>query len=157
MSSIAQQRTRHANRCRVVVNGVILAEGTNVTANESSNPQGVYVINDVEAQEHVHSQLNARVTIGKLVWRGSALRQLKVGADLTGLPTFDVQCMDDIDGEVLFVARTCTVADRGMTVSANQPINTNISLAAIRLEDGSVGVGRATNAPGGAGGQQPTP
>lgn len=141
MASIRGQKTRHANRCRIVVGGETLAEGTNVTANESGGTQGVYTVGQHHAHEHVHGQHQARVSIGKLVWKGSALRRLNIGNDLSKLDPVDIQAFDEVDGDVLFVARDCTLADRSMTISSNQPINSNVSFQAIRLEDNAAASG----------------
>lgn len=146
MASIRDQNTRHANRCRIIVNGVVLAEGLNVTANEDGGTQGVYVINDAKAQEHVHTQYRVTLTIGKLVWRRRNLRLLNIGHDLLGLGTFDVQAMDEIDREVLWVARTCTISGRNQSINANQPINSNVQIQAVEIRDGA---GANSNSGGG--------
>jgi hypothetical protein len=136
MATIPGQNTFHANRARVIIGGIVAGEAINVSANESGGTAPVRVIGRVEAVEHVHNAYDATIQVGKLVWRTGRLAKFNVGNGLVQIPPFDIEAYDEITNEVLFIARTCTIATRGMTISANQPIQSNVTINAIRLEKG---------------------
>ncbi len=146
MASINQQNTRHANRCRIVIDGTVLAEGTSIQVTENANPQPVAVVGSEYAQEHVYTLYNANATIAALHWRRQNLRRLSAAGDeMVTIHEFDVQALDEVDNRVLWVIRRCTFASRGSTISANQPIQRNVQIVGIRIDDGAGSGGR--NAP----------
>lgn len=137
MATIPGQNTFHANRARVIVDGTVIGEAINVSANESGGTAPVRVVGRVEAVEHIHNAYDATLQVGKLVWRQGRLAKFNIGNGLVQIPEFDIEAYDDVTNEALFIARRCTIATRGMTISANQPIQSNVTINAIRLERGS--------------------
>lgn len=147
MAALDTQNTRHANRCRVVVNGETLAEGQDVTVQEAGGTQGIYTIGDVYPKEHVHNQYSVQVTIGTLYWKENALELFSPndkGGELVQLDTFDVEAYDESDGSTLFVVRDCTLANRSLSIRANQPVARNVSILGIRVDAGGGGGGGST-------------
>ena len=148
MAAINEQITRHANRRRLVLDGETIAEGLNMTVQESGGTQGVYTVGSEYPHEHVHNQYSVQVTIGALWWKENGLARLSVGGgELVQLPPVDIEAYDESDGATLWVVRTCTFASRGVTVSANQPLQRNVQLMGIRVDDlgdgggGTIGTG----------------
>lgn len=148
MAAINEQITRHANRCRLILDGETIAEGLNMTVQESGGTQGIYTVGSEYPHEHVHNQYSVQVTIGALWWKENGLARLSVGGEeLVQLPPVDIEAYDESDGATLWVVRTCTFASRGVTVSANQPLQRNVQLMGIRVDDlgggggGTVGTG----------------
>jgi len=147
MAALDTQNTRHANRCRVVVNGETLAEGQDVTVQEAGGTQGIYTIGDVYPKEHVHNQYSVQVTIGTLYWKENALELFSPnerGGELVQLPTFDIEAYDESDGSTLFVVRDCTLTNRSISIRANQPVVRNVSILGIRVDAGAGGIGGGT-------------
>ena len=148
MAAINEQITRHANRCRLVLDGETIAEGLNMTVQESGGTQGIYTVGSEYPHEHVHNQYSVQVTIGALWWKENGLARLSAGGgELVQLPPVDIEAYDESDGATLWVVRTCTFATRGVTVSANQPLQRNVQLMGIRVDDlgdgggGTIGTG----------------
>lgn len=147
MAAINEQITRHANRCRLVLDGETIAEGLNMSVQESGGTQGIYTVGSEYPHEHVHNQYSVQVTIGALWWKENGLARLSVGGgELVQLPPVDIEAYDESDGATLWVVRTCTFASRGVTVSANQPLQRNVQLMGVRVDDlggggGTVGTG----------------
>lgn len=137
MATVNGQNTFHANRARVVVAGQVVAEAINVSANESGGASPIRVVGQVEAVEHVHNAYDATVQMSKWVWREGAAARFNVGNGLVQIPEFDLEAYDTVTNRVLFIARRCTIGNRGMQVSANQPIQQNVSIMAIRIEAGT--------------------
>lgn len=137
MATIPGQNTFHANRARVLAGGQVIGEAINVSANETGGTAPVRVVGRVEAVEHIHNAYDATLQVGKLVWRQGRLARFNIGNGLVQIPEFDVEAYDDVTNEALFIARRCTMATRGMTISANQPIQSNVTINAIRLERGA--------------------
>lgn len=150
MAAINEQITRHANRCRVVLDGETLAEGLNVSVQEAGGTQGIYTIGSEYAHEHVHNQYSVQVQIGALYWKENGLARLSVGGgELVQLPPVDIEAYDESDGATLWVVRTCTFASRAVSINANQPIQRNVQLMGIRVDDlgGGGGGGLLNQAP----------
>jgi hypothetical protein len=136
VATLREQNTYHANRARVLVDGVRVGEAVNVNVNESGGTAPVRVVGQVEAVEHIHNAYDTQVQVGKLMWRTGRLSKFDLGNGLLAIPPFDIEGYDEVTNEVLFVARDCTIATRGLSISANQPIQSNVSLMAIRVEKG---------------------
>lgn len=149
MAAINEQVTRHANRCRVILDGETIAEGLNVSVQESGGTQGVYTIGSEYPREHIHNQYSVQVSISALWWKEGFLARLSVGGgELVQLPTVDVEAYDESDGAALWVVRTCTFANRAVNINASQPIQRNVQLMGIRVDDlGGGGGGGATLTP----------
>jgi hypothetical protein len=149
MSSIRQQNTRTANTCRFIFDGEVVAEGTSIQATENSNAQPVQTLNTPYAQEHVHSTYGVQGSIASLHWKKRGLEKLGAGqGELVQIPEFDIQGIDESDNKILFVCRRVTITSRGFSISANQPVQRNLSFNAIRLDDGrpsSAGAGGAAS------------
>jgi hypothetical protein len=147
MAAINDQNTRHANRCRLVLDGETIAEGLNLSVQEQGGTQGIYTVGSEYAREHVHNQYSVNVQISALWWKDNYLNRLSVGGgELVNLPTVDVEAYDESDGSTLWVVRTCTFVSRSVTVNVNQPLQRNVQLMGIRVDDlggGSGGVGNA--------------
>jgi hypothetical protein len=149
MAAINEQITRHANRCRLVLDGETIAEGLNLAVQEQGGTQGIYTVGSEYPHEHVHNQYSVNVQIGALWWKENGLSKLSVGGgELVQLPPVDVEAYDESDGATLWVVRTCTLVSRSVTVNANQPLQRNVQLMGIWVDDlggsgGSGGVGNA--------------
>lgn len=150
MATLNGQNTFHANRARVVVGGEVVAEAINISVNESGGTSPIRVIGNIEAVEHVHNAYDAQVQMSKWVWRENAAARFAVGNGLAQIPEFDLEAYDAVTNRVLFIARRCTQSNRGTSISANQPIQQNVSVMAIRVERGS-GNENATPTTGGGG------
>lgn len=138
MAALNEQNTRHANLCRLIMDGVELAEGQNVSVQEGANAQPLHVIGTVYPIEHVHSQYSANLQIGVLAFYQTRLNRLHTGrSELVQLKPFDIEALDQRDGSVIWVARYCTIANRNMTINQNQPIVYNLTVLALRIEDGN--------------------
>jgi hypothetical protein len=144
MAAINEQNTRHANRCRLVLDGETIAEGLNLSVQEQGGTQGIYTVGSEYAHEHVHNQYSVNVQIGALWWKERGLSKLSVGGgELVQLPPVDVEAYDESDGTTLWVVRTCTFVSRSVAVNANQPLQRNVQLMGIRVDDlGGRGGGR---------------
>lgn len=141
MAAINEQNTRHANRCRVVLDGETIAEGLNVSVQEQGGTQGIYTIGSEYPHEHVHNQYSVQVTIAAMWWKQNGLSRLSAGGgELVQLPPVDIEAYDESTGDTLWVVRTCTFADRGVSINANQPLQRNVRLMGIRMDD-AVGFG----------------
>ncbi|WP_287417643.1 hypothetical protein [Oceanithermus sp.] len=142
MSQISNQNTRHANRCRIVMGGKVMAEGTSLQVSEAGGTSGVYTIGSEYPHEHIHNQYQAQGTISALYWKERALEDLSLGkGELVELPTFDIEAYDESDGSVLFVLRGCTLSNRSLGVNANQPISRNVQFMALRVDDSGAAAG----------------
>lgn len=136
MAAQNQQNTRHANLARIVVDGVVLAEAQNVSVQESGGTAPVRTIGSAYPHEHIHNAYDANVSIGSLAWYTTRLRKMFPGSgELIQLPTFDIEALDEQDNSVLWVAQSVTLASRSQSISANQPIQNNVSGMAIRVVD----------------------
>jgi len=97
----------------------------------------------------VHNQYSVTVQIGALWWKEKNLSKLSPGGgELVQLPPVDVEAYDESDGATLWVVRTCTFVSRSVTVNANQPLQRNVQLMGIRVDDlggggGGGGLGNA--------------
>ncbi|GEM48693.1 hypothetical protein [Deinococcus cellulosilyticus] len=145
MAAINDSNTRTANRCRINLAGQTIAEGTSVRASENTSPRGIYTIGGEEAKEHVHTQLAVTFSISNLLWKDSAIEELRIGNGITQLSTFDLEALDDSDNTTIFVIRDCTIGGRDLSIAANNPLESNVQGQAIRIEDGNGG-GVGTNA-----------
>jgi hypothetical protein len=136
MAAINEQITRHANRCRLVLDGETIAEGLNLSVQEQGGTQGIYTVGSEYPHEHVHNQYSVNVQIGALWWKENNLSRLSPGGgELVQLPPVDVEAYDESDGATLWVVRTCTFASRSVTVNANQPLQRNVQLMGVWVDD----------------------
>jgi len=147
VSQISTQNTRHANRCRIIIDGKIMAEGTSLQVSEAGGTSGVYTIGSEYPHEHIHNQYQAQGSISALYWKEGAIDDLSLGdGELVEIPTFDIEAYDESDGAVLFVLRGCTLSNRSLGINANQPVSRNVQFMALRVDDRGAG-GAATPGP----------
>lgn len=136
MAAIKDQKTLHANRCRVIIDGFTLAEGQNVQVQESGGTNAVRVIGSEYAQEHVHNAYDVSVTVGALRFKVSTMAKLNLGnGPLVDLPEFEVKIYDDLTKKLMLVVRRCTFASRSLSVSASQPMQRNVQIMGITAKD----------------------
>lgn len=133
MAGINEQHTRHANRATVsfIPPGssvpVQIGEATNINVQEDSGPQGAYFIGSAYPREHYHTQYRCNISIGRIAWDEDALNQFDlVTNELIKLSTFDLTANEGPNLKTLFDVTGITLGGRSLTISANQPISTNV-------------------------------
>lgn len=132
MSTLKDQNTRHANRCRITANGVLLAEGTSVNVQEDGGLAPVRVIGSPLAQEHVYNAYSVSVSVARMVWREGSIEQFGLRKNLLNIPPFTLEGYEGDD--LLFSVFECSLGNRNMSVPANSAIQANVSMQGIVLD-----------------------
>lgn len=134
---MAPQKTanaRHANNAKLMIDNQIVGEAMNVSVQEDTGLDGVYIVGTAYAQEHNHNRVSVSVSISRVVFKKGSLVKYGVGGgNILTLPTFDVHAYDKSDSAMLFKVKDCTMGGRSLNLSANQRIGSDLRCQGILL------------------------